>query len=40
VDRFRRHFMAGLLKLTGNLDPTFDRATAIAMKRVIKDRAT
>lgn len=40
VDRFRRHFMAGLVKLTGNLDPTFDRATAIAMKRVIKDRAT
>jgi N-acetylmuramoyl-L-alanine amidase len=40
VDRFRRHFMSGLVKLTGNLDPVFDRATAIAIKRVIKDRTT
>jgi N-acetyl-anhydromuramyl-L-alanine amidase AmpD len=40
VDRFRRHFMSGLVKLTGNLDPIFDRATAIALKRVIKDRTT
>jgi len=40
VDRFRRHFMSGLVKLTGNIDPTFDRATAIALKRVLLDRAT
>jgi N-acetyl-anhydromuramyl-L-alanine amidase AmpD len=40
VDRFRRHFMSGLVKVTGNIDPTFDRATAIALKRVLLDRAT
>jgi N-acetyl-anhydromuramyl-L-alanine amidase AmpD len=38
VDRFRRHFMSGLVNLTGNLDPTFDRATALALKRVLLDR--
>jgi N-acetyl-anhydromuramyl-L-alanine amidase AmpD len=40
VDRFRRHFMSGLVKLTNNVDPTFDRATAIALKRVVLDRDT
>jgi N-acetyl-anhydromuramyl-L-alanine amidase AmpD len=38
VDRFRRHFMSGLVKVTGIIDPTFDRATAIALKRVLLDR--
>lgn len=32
--------MSGLVKVTGNIDPTFDRATAIALKRVLLDRAT
>jgi N-acetylmuramoyl-L-alanine amidase len=40
VDRFRRHFMSGLVDVTNNIDPTFDRQTAIALKRVLLDRDT
>ncbi len=38
VDRFRRHFMAGIVRMTNNIDPTFDRTTALALKRVVLDR--
>lgn len=38
VDRFRRRFMPKAVKNNADLDPTFDRATAIALKRVLLDR--
>jgi N-acetyl-anhydromuramyl-L-alanine amidase AmpD len=37
VDRFRRRYMPGVVHSNERLDPTFDRATAIALKRAVLD---
>ena len=38
VDRFRRRYMPGAVPTNHLLSPIFDRATAIALKRVVLDR--
>ncbi|MFL5357757.1 N-acetylmuramoyl-L-alanine amidase [Archangium sp.] len=38
VDRFRRRYVPGTVRDNKNLSPIFDRATAIALKRVLLDR--
>jgi N-acetyl-anhydromuramyl-L-alanine amidase AmpD len=38
VDRFRRRYMFGIVPDNHGLNPIFDRATAIALKRVLLDR--
>ncbi|ATB28208.1 peptidoglycan recognition protein family protein [Melittangium boletus] len=38
VDRFRRRYVPGSVKSNATLSPIFDRATAIALKRVLLDR--
>jgi N-acetyl-anhydromuramyl-L-alanine amidase AmpD len=38
MDRFRRRYVPGAVKSNTVLSPTFDRATAIALKRVLLDR--
>ncbi|MFY0582804.1 peptidoglycan-binding domain-containing protein [Cystobacter fuscus] len=38
VDRFRRRYVPGAVKTNTALSPIFDRATAIALKRVLLDR--
>ena len=38
VDRFRRRYMFGAVPNNKDLNPTFDRATAITLKRVLLDR--
>jgi N-acetyl-anhydromuramyl-L-alanine amidase AmpD len=38
VDRFRRRYMPGAVRSNDQVSPIFDRATAIALKRVVQDR--
>jgi len=38
VDRFRRRYVPGVVRSNLDVSPIFDRATAIALKRVLLDR--